>query len=353
MTQRPTPIRAAALALLLAAAALAAAAPAAAQNLPHGFAVLTIEPASIDFGTMERHQTRTTDLVIRNDGGADLELLDVASTCGCTVAQPEKKLLKPGQSTKLKVTFDSKEFQGEQIKYIKIRSNDPTSPAVDIPVRAVVRVPIVVQPGKLQFAFGRVRRGEVAVEKSWLQAMDGKELRLSPGSLRSDLFRVETEENVEGDPTRAILTVRLRQDAPYGPFQEVLRVGTNIPEMPSLDYEVLGEVIHDIEVHPAQLNFRYVERDRPLRHELRVRPSRSGVKFKVLRAECDLPEFKVQVDERIPGHETVVVLSGTPIPANDPRAVEAKGRIQGTVRIFTDNPNQPELQVAVTYLLRI
>jgi hypothetical protein len=42
-----------------------------------------------------------------------------------------------------------------------------------------------------------------------------------------------------------------------------------------------------------------------------------------------------------------------PLPASDPRVQEAQGRMQGTLRIFTDLPGQPELQVKVLYQLRI
>jgi hypothetical protein len=33
--------------------------------------------------------------------------------------------------------------------------------------------------------------------------------------------------------------------------------------------------------------------------------------------------------------------------------VAAQGRMQGILKIFTDSPGQPELQVKVTYLLKL
>ncbi len=324
-----------------------------AQNLPGGLAAITVEPDTVDFGVMERHQTRTKNLIIRNEGGADLNILEIESSCGCTAAQPETRLLKPGQTTGLKITFDSRQFQGEQVKHVTIRSNDPATPRLEIPVRAMVHVPILIKPEKLAFNFGRVRRGVKAVRRSWLQVQDMPRLKLTPGPLPENLVQVSKEENVEGDPKRAILTLSLQENAPHGPFQEILRVRTNVPDMDTIDYEVSGEIIHDIEVFPTALQLRYVDPSKPLSREVRVRPAEQGVKFKVIRAECDMPEFTTRIEERIPGQETVIVLSGKPVSPTDPRAVQSKGRLQGTLRIFTDHPDQPQLQVKVTYLLRI
>jgi hypothetical protein len=77
------------------------------------------------------------------------------------------------------------------------------------------------------------------------------------------------------------------------------------------------------------------------------------VEFKITGAKIDLPDFSIEVIETIPNQETVVRLIGTPLPTNDPRAVEAKGRMKGILRIFTDQESLPELQVSVRYLLKM
>jgi len=74
---------------------------------------------------------------------------------------------------------------------------------------------------------------------------------------------------------------------------------------------------------------------------------------KVTRAEIDLPNFDASVEVRVPNQDIVVVISGRPLPVSDHRVVAAQGRMQGTLRIFTDSPEQPEIPVKVTYLLKI
>jgi hypothetical protein len=324
-----------------------------AQNLPQGFASISVQPEAIDFGTMERNQSRTQELTIRNDGGIDLDLSDVTSSCGCTVAEPATRKIKPGQSTTLTVTFNSGDFQGPQHKTVTIRSNDVATPTLEIAVSAVVHVSLMIDPVRPLFAFKHARRGVREERRATFTALEIPRLELKAERVRADLFEFRIQNGVDGDPRRGIFTLSIRPDAPYGPINEIVRIGTNDPYHPSIDFEVLGAVLHDLEVYPTQVNFRYVERGKPVHRELRVKATSAGTKFKVTGAQIDLPEFKVSIEKRAPNGETVIVLSGAPIASTDPRAIAAEGRLQGTLRIFTNHPAQPELQVKVTYLLRL
>jgi hypothetical protein len=73
-----------------------------------------------DFGQIVEGSIVVHDFVITNDGDEELYLIKVSSTCGCTVAKPEKEKLQPGETTKLKVTFNSKNKFGRQKKYINV-----------------------------------------------------------------------------------------------------------------------------------------------------------------------------------------------------------------------------------------
>jgi len=78
-----------------------------------------------DFGKSIEGEKLFYDFVISNTGDGDLILKTVRASCGCTAVQPDKTELKPGESTKLHVEFDTTEREGEQQKYIYIYSNDP------------------------------------------------------------------------------------------------------------------------------------------------------------------------------------------------------------------------------------
>jgi hypothetical protein len=66
---------------------------------------------------------------IMNTGTDDLIINDVESSCGCTSAMTDSKVIPPNSSTKLRTVFDTKGRIGMNTKFIIIHSNDPSGPA--------------------------------------------------------------------------------------------------------------------------------------------------------------------------------------------------------------------------------
>ena len=91
------------------------------------------------FGTVNQGDVVTTSFVVTNIGKNDLYIRKTKVTCSCTSSDVDKKILKPGESTNLNVTFDSAGKEGLQVKSITIFTNDPVTPTVYVGVRASVR----------------------------------------------------------------------------------------------------------------------------------------------------------------------------------------------------------------------
>lgn len=83
-----------------------------------------IKPMAFDFGDIVQDSVVTYYFVIKNEGGDLLKITKVSASCGCTAVMPEKNELKPGESTNIKVSFDSKGRSGKQTKIITIETND-------------------------------------------------------------------------------------------------------------------------------------------------------------------------------------------------------------------------------------
>jgi len=86
------------------------------------------------FGTHPQHSTVYRDLVIYNNGTADLELYDVQPTCGCTVLDRDQypMTIPPGGSHTVNVTFNTLTYLNEVMKYIVVRSNDTTNSSITV-----------------------------------------------------------------------------------------------------------------------------------------------------------------------------------------------------------------------------
>ncbi|MDA3860913.1 MAG: DUF1573 domain-containing protein [Melioribacteraceae bacterium] len=91
-----------------------------------------------DFGQIVEGALVTHDFEVLNNGDAELYLIKVSSTCGCTVAKPEKEKLQPGESTKIRVSFNSSSRSGRQKKYINVFTNDQENTRYRLSITAIV-----------------------------------------------------------------------------------------------------------------------------------------------------------------------------------------------------------------------
>jgi len=100
---------------------------------------IVVEPPSFDFGAALQNKVLEKELLIRNAGTEDLVIENVATTCGCTVAELDTKTIKPGAQTPLRVKLETRTNQGKIVKNVIVRSNDPTTPSLQIKLEADVK----------------------------------------------------------------------------------------------------------------------------------------------------------------------------------------------------------------------
>jgi uncharacterized protein DUF1573 len=352
MNSHTSMLRRTAAPLLFAALTLLAFGGAAAQDRA-GFPAILIDPGAIDFGTLSQEEARTSTVTISNVGGAALVIERVESTCGCTVATPEKSSLEPGESTPLVITFSSKQFQGNQYKSVRIHSNDPAEAIVEIAVKAFVKVPLVFTPGEKMVSFGRLRAGEAEPRIIKLLSTDGIALDIEPVRVNEAKLKVTIRDSKSGLPSEKELLVELADGIAPGAIREILSFKTNVPEQPTFDIEVAALVLADVQVIPEDVNFRYVRRDQALERMFELKMP-ADMNLKITSATVDLPGFEVEkvVKNNHTGFFNIFV-KGSPLPADDPRVINAKGRMIGKLQIAVDDPRFPMFEATIKYLVRI
>lgn len=132
---------------------------------------IVVDQTEFDFGTIIEGTIVSHDFFIINEGDSDLEINDVGASCGCTVARPAEDKLEPGESTVLKVTFNSANKKGNRKNFVTIRSNDPNNKQYRVVTTANVlsrdeqpdeikNAPMVYL-SKLNHDFGTVKEGSV------------------------------------------------------------------------------------------------------------------------------------------------------------------------------------------------
>jgi len=92
-----------------------------------------------NMGEIYQWSTPATEVEIRNTGDSDLDITDVKSSCGCTVATPDNKTIKPGSRTGLKIKFAAYNFTGRVNKVVRVTTNDPVNPVMVIAVKGFIK----------------------------------------------------------------------------------------------------------------------------------------------------------------------------------------------------------------------
>ena len=132
---------------------------------------ISVPNDNFDFGDITEGQIVDHSFTIYNTGEKTLEIQRVRASCGCTAAKPDKDKLEPGDSTYLKVSFNSTRRMGKQRKYVYVFSNDPEVPQMRVAFTANVKAKDMgfnkpeTGPKLLltstQHNFGKVKEGEV------------------------------------------------------------------------------------------------------------------------------------------------------------------------------------------------
>jgi len=312
--------------------------------------VVKVEPLSHDFGDMKQQQTVTTTVTVTNEGGGLLQIEDVKADCGCTVPTLTKNSLAPGESTEVLIEFNSKKFRGKVTKGVHIQTNDPLNPTVDVMLTADVHTPLVVDPQSQRLGVTPHLQGEVHSRRATLTATGTEPLEISADKTLKGDFEVKVINNLDGNPQMAAVEVSAPATMKPGQYNDNLRVKTNIAEMSTLDFVLKTTVYDELLATPDRLTFRF---KKEFSKSVRIAPFDKSTTFKVLSAECDMPEIKLEVIETVPDLETLIKVTGAPVASDDARAIAAKGRISGTIKVHTDLEATPVLEIPVTYMVRM
>lgn len=87
---------------------------------------ISFETETHDFGTIDQGGDGTYEFKFKNTGKEPLIITDAKGSCGCTVPSWPKEPIKPGASSTIKVTYDTKRV-GTFNKSVTITSNAKSS----------------------------------------------------------------------------------------------------------------------------------------------------------------------------------------------------------------------------------
>lgn len=212
-----------------------------------GRAQLAVEPESVDLGKRLQQQVVETEVKLVNKGKESLEILHIGADCSCTAAVAGKKHLEPGESTALKISVETRSYQGEIHRRLALQTSQGEA-IVPVKLKVVAYENWEITP--MMAVFSPSVRGEEASIKMSL-AYSGKEpvsikgVVAQPSWMKTEITQVEAG--------RFSLTLTKPAQTPAGNHTVRLEVQTSDPAAPSLMMTVFVPISSELKVSPSPI----------------------------------------------------------------------------------------------------
>ncbi|MBI1825522.1 MAG: DUF1573 domain-containing protein [Planctomycetes bacterium] len=281
---------------------------------------------------------------IENHGNAPLVIDRTVSTCGCTIVQlsDSDKTVPAGGSLELKATFDSTGRRDTQNKAITVFNNDPVEPELKLQFKADIESLVEMDPDGL-VNLRQVRRGDHVLKGvDFIPSGSRKSVTVVKVQPPDDFpIQYEIEPLAKNTGTGQRLRFVIPDTVALGTINTMLKVTISIDGIErekdiALRGEVVGELVWTPKLIDAtrQLSLPGKKLAPVILSSTRFAP------FKVERADAG-PMLEPSVEKLKKGgaSEYSVTVAIRPDAPTGPFAA--------TLRIFTDVPDQPVVEIPV------
>ena len=217
----------------------------------------TLSDLKVDFGTVARGAETRHKLLVTNRYEEDIYILDVGTTCGCTAATPNKKLLKTNEVAEIDVVMDTVKFMRRKDSNVDVtlqfrgENGRRDTKTIRVPITAYIRTDVVLSPGNADF--GSVEYNQGAERKIKITYAGRQDWKITDVQVGRNILEAKLRETQRGGGrVEYELTVLLDESAPLGDFQDRLVLTTDDRDSPEVPVLVSGRVSPDIEVVPGR-----------------------------------------------------------------------------------------------------
>jgi hypothetical protein len=311
-----------------------------------------------DFGAMSQLSEGTHSWEFHNIGEADLELWMESSTCSCTIAklsskegeEKKKVVVKPKDSTKIDLQWQTKMFHDEYSKGATIGTNDPSRRAVSLVVKGKVYPPVIIYPNEMM-VFNGVSNEDTHQSKIAVFSVDRPDLKIIKVTTTRPEFLVPQFKPLSPEDCKALkvkggmqVIVEMKPGMPLGRFQDELVIETDHPLKSGVKLTIAGNTTGPISAIPDLVRMQSVSSnqggsrdsmllvrgERPTSFTVAYHPE----KVKVEITPDDTPTQKGRYKM------SVIVPPGT-----------AAGHIEDIIILKTDHPKAGEIKIPVNILI--
>ncbi|MEO6811215.1 MAG: DUF1573 domain-containing protein [Isosphaeraceae bacterium] len=230
---------------------------------PFGKAVLDPSDPVYNFGTMPYMDSDVKTWIVRNEGKGDLTLTKGTSTCMCTIAniaEGEKSVLKPGEETKINLTWETKSKGHFQKSATIVVGNDPEVEELQFVVEGNVEAALVTIPAEPNIDLGSLPNDGSRVVPVALSSPDRPELKIESVKVSNPERIKVTTRSLKDDERKYLkmgpgykIEVEVTPGKELGSFADEVIVTTDHPLQKDLTLTVSGRIVGPISVVPERL----------------------------------------------------------------------------------------------------
>ncbi len=110
-----------------------------------GGPIMNLETIEVDYGVIEQNSEPYRVFKFTNDGDEPLQITNAKGSCGCTVPEYPKEPIFPGETSEIKVRYDTKRI-GKFAKRVTLTTNE-TVPTKVLTIKGEVLKPAAEPAG--------------------------------------------------------------------------------------------------------------------------------------------------------------------------------------------------------------
>ena len=273
----------------------------------------------------------------------DVHVAWVRTACHCTTPQVTKDSLKTWETSEVVASLDTRNFLGRKDATITVKFDKPFEAEVQLQVHCNIRGDVVVQQGSVDFgSLAQGSSGEQHATISYAGRRDWKILRVESANPNLSAKVTETSRAAVEGVWRVDydLLATLNKNAPPGYIRDDVFLVTDDANPQSARVPVPVEAIirPAVAVNPSPMMMPSVGPGDAITRPLIVH---GNAPFHILSVKCGDRRFQC-----VPP-STASILHRLPVTFTA-AAAEKPGRVSTTVRITTDAPGKPTIDVVVS-----
>jgi hypothetical protein len=300
---------------------------------------IRFDRTTFDFGKTSQVETVSGTFTFENVGTGVLNMAKPITSCGCTVAGIKPEVLQPGQKGELSFQVHLPRTRANLQKQITVVCNDPANPRSVLNIKVDYYPLYEVSPAYFSLT---LRKGQSTNLTARISRSDGKPFsitKVQPSQATSaNWLQAKAEPDVKSTNGGALININVKPEGGPRYFSDVVHGYTDESQQAAFSVTVYGRVIGDLTASPEMVYWPITDPARAITTRQIILRSALADKLEIKSVSSTLTNLTVQAVPRDDKTVELVAKLGA-IPEHN---------TNGLIRIESNVPNQPKLDVPVT-----